>query len=142
MTEFTPGPAALGGLLIGLSAALLMLATGRIAGVSGFLVRLLPPYEDGAHLVRLAFVAGILAAPLLYATATGGLPAMSLTDKPLILAVGGLLTGYGAVRGGGCTSGHGICGMARISTRSIAATMIFMTTAAATVYVARHVVGG
>lgn len=142
MTEFTPGPAALGGLLIGLSAAILVRATGHVAGISGLLSRLWPPYRDGDLAVRFAFIAGIIAAPLLTTLVSGTTVALSVTGHRPLLAIAGLITGYGAVRAGGCTSGHGVCGMAQLSKRSIAATLTFMTTGALTVFLARHVMGG
>lgn len=134
--------AAFGGLFIGLSAVLLLALTGRIAGVSGFVSRLLPPYSDNQLPVRLAFVAGLVIAPLLYAAATGISVGIEVTSSLPLLVIGGVLVGFGAVRGGGCTSGHGICGTARLSPRSIAATAIFMTTGAITVFIMRHVLGG
>ena len=134
--------AAAGGALIGLSATLLMVATGRIAGISGFVSRLLPPYSDNAFIARVAFVAGLIAAPLLYRIATGNGVSISASSSVPLLVTGGLLVGFGAVRGGGCTSGHGVCGIARFSSRSIVATLVFMATAIATVFIARHVVGG
>lgn len=134
--------AAFGGLFIGLSAVLLLALTGRIAGVSGFVSRLLPPYSDNQLPVRLAFVAGLVIAPLLYAAATGIPVGIEVTSSLPLLVIGGVLVGFGAVRGGGCTSGHGICGTARLSPRSIAATAIFMTTGAITVFIMRHVLGG
>lgn len=134
--------AAFGGLFIGLSAVLLLALTGRIAGVSGFVSRLLPPYSDNQLPVRLALVAGLVIAPLLYAAATGIPVGIEVTSSLPLLVIGGVLVGFGAVRGGGCTSGHGICGTARLSPRSIAATAIFMTTGAITVFIMRHVLGG
>lgn len=134
--------AAAGGVLIGLAASLLMATTGRIAGVSGFVSRLLPPYADADVLARLAFVAGLIAAPLVYTAATGRVVQIDVTSQMPLLVAGGLLVGFGAVRGGGCTSGHGVCGLARLSSRSLVATAIFMTTAVATVFVMRHVLGG
>lgn len=134
--------AAVGGLFIGLSAVLLLALTGRIAGVSGFVSRLLPPYEDNQLPVRLAFVAGLVITPLLYAAATGIPVGIEVTSSLPVLVIAGILVGFGAVRGGGCTSGHGICGTARLSPRSITATAIFMTTGAITVFIMRHVLGG
>jgi uncharacterized membrane protein YedE/YeeE len=135
--------ALIGGAIIGLSAALLMLFAGRIAGISGILGELLQPgtdYRDS----RIGFLAGLLAAPLLYALAgqAGGF-ALPATPMPGWTAVvlGGLLVGFGVRLGGGCTSGHGVCGIARLSPRSIVATVIFMTAAAAVVFAARHLGG-
>lgn len=141
MTEFTPLSAAAGGILIGLAAILLMATTGRIAGVSGFVSRLLPPYGDHDTKSRLAFVLGLLIAPPAYAAIGGLAPQVTVSTSGPLLIVGGLLIGCGAVLGGGCTSGHGICGNARFSPRSFIATLIFMSTAVVTVFVVRHVIG-
>lgn len=142
MTTFTPISAAAGGILIGLAAVLLMLTTGRIAGVSGFLSRLLPPYEDRQMPVRLAFVFGLLSAPFLYNAASVSRLPLDVTSNVTLLIAAGLLIGFGAVLGGGCTSGHGVCGTARLSVRSLVATPVFVTTAMITVFIARHVLGG
>jgi hypothetical protein len=141
MANFTPVSAAIGGALIGLAAVLLMLLTGRIAGISGIFGGLLDlRSEDKAW--RIAFIAGLILAPVLagangYATAPPKLPA-----SWAVIVVAGLLVGFGTRLGGGCTSGHGICGIARLSTRSVAATIIFMVTAVATVAITHHVLGG
>lgn len=142
MTDFTPISAAAGGALIGLAAVLLMAATGRIAGVSGFVSRLLPPYEDNQALVRLAFVAGLVAAPALFVLVSGTPIAVAITSNIGLLVSAGLLVGIGAVIGSGCTSGHGVCGIARLSPRSLAATAVFMSTAMLTVFASRHLLGG
>jgi uncharacterized membrane protein YedE/YeeE len=142
MTEFTPFASLLGGMMIGLSAVLLMLWEGRIAGISGIAGRLLPPYRDGAFLSRLGFVIGLVAAPLAIAAATGEAIQQTVSsDIPLMIAAG-LLVGFGSVWGNGCTSGHGVCGLARLSARSLAATVMFMATAFMTVFLVRHVIGG
>ncbi|RXH34699.1 YeeE/YedE family protein [Bradyrhizobium zhanjiangense] len=137
-TSFTPIASLVGGALIGLSAVLLMWANGRIAGVSGIAARLFPPYEDGEFAGRLAFVAGLVAAPMLVLFVTGSLPAQTIAAGPAVLIVGGLLTGFGSVWGSGCTSGHGVCGLSRLSARSLVATITFMATGVATVFVMRH----
>lgn len=137
-TSFTPIASVVGGALIGLAAVLLMWATGRIAGVSGIAARLFPPYEDREFAGRLAFVAGLIAAPVLVLLATGRLPAQTIAAGPALLIVGGLLTGFGSVWGSGCTSGHGVCGLSRLSARSLVATIVFMTTGVVTVFVMRH----
>ena len=137
-TSFTPIASLLGGALIGLSAVLLMWATGRIAGISGIAARLFPPYEDREFAGRLAFVAGLVAAPVLVRHVTGSLPAQTIAAGTPVLIAAGLLTGFGAVWGSGCTSGHGVCGLSRLSVRSLVATMIFMATGVATVFVTRH----
>jgi len=137
-TSFTPIASLVGGALIGLSAVLLMWGTGRIAGVSGIAAGLFPPYADRQFPSRLAFVAGLVAAPLLVLLVTGGLPAQTIEASPATLIVGGLLTGFGSVWGSGCTSGHGVCGLSRLSARSLVATITFMAAGMATVLVMRH----
>jgi len=142
MTEFTPIASLVGGMLIGLSAALLVLLEGRIAGISGIAGRLLPPWRDGLFAQRLAFVAGLVAAPFLVAAATGTPVTQTVSANLALMAAAGLLVGFGSVWGGGCTSGHGVCGLARLSPRSVVATLIFMSTGFLTVFVMRHVIGG
>jgi hypothetical protein len=137
-TPFTPIASLLGGVLIGLSAVLLMWTTGRIAGVSGIAARLFPPYEDREFPGRLAFVAGLVAAPILMRLATGSLPAQTIAAGTPVLIAAGLLTGFGSVWGNGCTSGHGVCGLSRLSVRSLVATITFMATGIATVFLMRH----
>ena len=138
ITEFTPWTALLGGALIGLSAVLLMLVSGRIAGISGIAVQLVPPYRDGALWDRLGFVAGLIVAPVVMAAMNGAVPAMTMVRGVGLLIGAGLLVGYGAVWGGGCTSGHGVCGLARLSPRSFVAVPVFMLAAIITVYITRH----
>jgi len=138
MTSFTPVASAIGGALIGVSAVMLMALTGRIAGVSGIAARLLPPYEDDQFAGRLAFVAGLFAAPVLTLAATGRLPAQTIEAGTVVLVVAGLLVGFGSVWGNGCTSGHGVCGLSRLSVRALVATVTFMATGFATVFIARH----
>jgi uncharacterized membrane protein YedE/YeeE len=138
MTEFTPVSATLGGLLIGSSAALLLLAGGRVAGISGILGGAL---AGDVRAWRVAFIVGLPLGAILVWTFYGpSPPVVSASPPQLILA--GLLVGFGTRLGSGCTSGHGICGVSRGSPRSIAATATFMTVAAATVFVMRHVIGG
>jgi uncharacterized membrane protein YedE/YeeE len=134
MVSFDPVSAAIGGALIGLSATLLMLLTGRIAGVAGILGDLIGSTERAW---RLAFVLGVIAAPL--ALGAGGL-ALRAPPMPglLVVALAGLLVGFGTRLGNGCTSGHGICGIARLSPRSIVATMTFMLVAMLVVAITRH----
>jgi len=138
MTEFTPLASLAGGLLVGLAAVWLMTANGRIAGVSGIVSRLLPPDRDGAAAERLAFVGGLVVAPVIW-MAAGGAIIQTVTDSAALLIVAGLLVGFGSTLGGGCTSGHGVCGLSRLSIRSLVATLVFMGTGMATVFVARHV---
>lgn len=139
MTEFTPLASLAGGALIGLSAVLLMASEGRIAGISGIAGRLLPPYEDAGFRSRLAFVIGLIAAPLAYGFATGEPVTQTVSSNVALMVAAGLLVGFGSVYGNGCTSGHGVCGLSRLSARSLVATIVFMATAFVTVFVTRHV---
>ena len=138
VTSFTPIASIIGGALIGLSAVMLMALTGRIADVSGIAARLLPPYEDDQLAGRLAFVAGLVAAPVLTLAARGQLPVQTIEAGTVTLALAGVLVGFGSVWGNGCTSGHGVCGLSRLSIRALVATITFMATGFATVLVARH----
>jgi uncharacterized membrane protein YedE/YeeE len=140
-TSFTPASGLLGGAMIGLASALLLLADGRIAGISGILGRSL--FADGEERGwRAAFLVGLPLGAWLVARAGVDTAPFAITSSPLLLIAGGLLVGFGTRLGSGCTSGHGVCGMARGSRRSIAATLTFMTTAALTVFVTRHLLGG
>jgi uncharacterized membrane protein YedE/YeeE len=141
MTEFTPFLSLLGGILIGLSAVLLMITVGRIAGISGIVSRLLPPRDEDDRRGGLAFVAGLVAAPLLALAVTSRPVAQAVSGDLGLMAAAGLLVGFGTVWGNGCTSGHGVCGIARLSPRSLAATLVFMAAAMATVLVTRHAMG-
>jgi uncharacterized protein len=134
MTSFTPVASLIGGGLLGLSAVLLMLFLGRIAGISGILSRLLPPCQDNATPIRATFIGGLIAAPLLVRAFTGVPIQQTVSSNLSLLAVSG------SVYGSGCTSGHCVCGLARLSVRSLAATMTFMAVAAVTVFVARHLI--
>lgn len=135
-TSFTPLSATLGGALIGLAAAFFVLANGRIAGISGILGGLLRP-RGGDVAWRLAFLGGLIAAPLLW-VALSPLPALRIdADYPLLL-VAGLLVGISTRYGAGCTSGHGVCGLSRLSARSLVATLCFMGSGFLTVFVVRH----
>jgi uncharacterized membrane protein YedE/YeeE len=141
-TAFTPISALIGGGLIGLASVLLMAGNGRIAGISGIVARLLPPFTDRFALPQsVLFVLGLLLAYPLYSWFAGGSPAQVMSDNPALLAMAGLLVGFGAVWGGGCTSGHGVCGISRLSARSIVATCTFITTGVIAVFVLRHVIG-
>lgn len=137
--NFTPANAVAGGMLIGLSAALLALAMGRIAGISGILGGLLHRREPADFHWRAAFVAGLLAAPLLL-RALGLLPESVIDSDWITLVVAGLLVGFGSRLGSGCTSGHGVCGLSRLSPRSFAATLTFMTVGFLTVFAVRHLI--
>ena len=142
-TEFTPFASLLGGGIIGLSAVVLLATQGRIAGISGIVSRILPPSVDKAGLPQgIIFLIGLLLAAPLWFVLTGAAPVQMVSSNGLLLVIAGLLVGFGAVMGNGCTSGHGVCGISRGSARSIAATMTFMATAYVTVFVLRHVLGG
>ena len=142
MTEFTPLASLIGGALIGCAAVILLAANGRIAGISGIVSSLLPPVTGGDTLPKLAFVAGLIAAPLLYQAVTGTAVGQTVSANLVLMGAAGLLVGFGSVLGGGCTSGHGVCGVCRLSSRSLAATACFMTVAMGTVYVVRHIIEG
>ena len=142
VTEFTPFASSLGGALIGVAAVMLMALNGRIAGISGIVGRLLPPYAGADPIGAACIVLGLIASPLLYQAATGAPVVQTVSDQGGLMAVAGLLVGFGTATGGGCTSGHGVCGIARLSPRSVVATVTFMATGFATVYLLRHVIGG
>jgi uncharacterized membrane protein YedE/YeeE len=136
---FTPGSALLGGALIGLSASGLLALAGRVAGISGIVCGLLWP-RRGETAWRAAFLAGLLVGGLLVREwAPGVLVPRAPTASAVALAVAGLMVGFGTQLGGGCTSGHGVCGLSRGSLRSAAAVLVFMTTGALAVFVSRHV---
>lgn len=140
-TSFTPWAGITGGALIGLASAMLLLARGRIAGISGILGRSFFATADdrGWHF---AFLFGLPLGSWFAMVATSDAAGFTITANPLLLIGGGLLVGIGTQMGNGCTSGHGVCGMARGSKRSIIATLTFMGTAGVTVFIIRHVIGG
>ncbi len=140
MGNFTPISALVGGLLIGLAANVLWLANGRIAGISG-IVGNLPSARSGDIDWRIAFLAGLIVTPVFYA-AVAGKPAIALDAALPSIVLGGLLVGFGTRLGGGCTSGHGVCGLARFSPRSLVATCLFMAAGFLTVFFVRHFAGG
>lgn len=140
-TEFTPLASLAGGALIGVSAVGLYLVSGRIAGISGIVRRALLPTQNSQPLHALAFILGLMAAPLVWQAATGAAVAQTVSDNLPLMAAAGLLVGLGASIGNGCTSGHGVCGLSRFSLRSLVATLTFMATAIATVLVTRHLMG-
>jgi uncharacterized membrane protein YedE/YeeE len=141
LANFTPISAAIGGALIGLAAVLLMLLTGRIAGVSGIFGGCLD-FGTSDKGWRLAFIAGLILAPLTGSLVGFAVPLPEMPESVVVIVAAGLLVGFGTRLGGGCTSGHGVCGIARLSPRSIAATGIFMGVAIAVVTLTRHVLGG
>lgn len=141
MTEFTPVTGLLGGMLIGLAAVWLAAAQGRIAGISGILGGLFTP--NRANLPwQLAFIVGLLVAPTLHTLWLGEAPRVDVLASWPVLIAGGLAVGFGTRMAGGCTSGHGVCGLGRFSARSLVATATFMAAAGVTVFLIRHVVGG
>lgn len=142
ITSFTPWASLMGGVLIGLASVLLMRTLGRIMGATGILSGFLVPVSGQDWAWRAALLAGMATAPAVMMVATGSMPAVQVPVSTAMLAVGGFLVGAGVVFGGGCTSGHGVCGMARLSPRSLAATLTFMLATGVTVYVVRHVAGG
>ena len=141
MANFTPISAAIGGALIGLSAVLLMTLTGRIAGISGIFAGLINP-QTTDRAWRAAFIGGLIAAPLAAALLGHTLPTPRMPGSYITVVIGGLLVGFGTRLGSGCTSGHGICGIARLSPRSSVATSVFMMVAIIVVALTHHVFGG
>lgn len=138
-TSFTPLASLGGGVLIGTAAVLLMALNGRIAGMTGILSGVIPPLaSDWAW--RAAFLAGAILAPTIFLM-VGGTIEFAVPPSTMALIIGGLIVGIGVYFGSGCTSGHGVCGMARVSPRSIAATLVFMIATFITVFVTRHVLG-
>jgi uncharacterized membrane protein YedE/YeeE len=135
MHDFTPVRSLLGGMMLGLSASVLWLAAGRVAGISGILGGLFTPGTEGRSW-RVQFLAGLLAGGLLLALVHPAVFASAGRSLP-VLALAGVLVGFGARLGGGCTSGHGVCGLSRLSGRSLVATLVFMATAILTVLVTR-----
>lgn len=133
--------AVVGGLLIGTASIFLLAMSGRIAGISGIVGGLVSPRRGDLDW-RLAFLAGVFAGGLVFQVLSPGTLPKSLPNSPAMIVVAGLLVGFGTRLGNGCTSGHGVCGLGRRSPRSLAATLAFMATAFATVFVVRHVLGG
>ncbi|NCQ25148.1 MAG: hypothetical protein COW54_16540 [Rhodobacteraceae bacterium CG17_big_fil_post_rev_8_21_14_2_50_63_15] len=140
-TAFTPLQSLAGGVLIGVSAVLLMALQGRILGATGILSGLLTAGSPGDRSWRAMMIAGMIAGPLLVLAATGQMPAVDVPVSLPMILVGGFIVGIGVTFGSGCTSGHGVCGMARLSRRSFAATATFMAVCFLTVYVIRHLLG-
>ena len=141
---WAPGASLAGGVLIGTAAAIMVVALGRIAGISGIVGGLLQAStwrSPQQWRWRAAFVLGLLAAPWVWQLAAP-LPEVTMPRNPWLIIAAGLLVGFGTRLGSGCTSGHGVCGLSRLSLRSLVATLVFMATGAATVFVLRHVLGG
>lgn len=141
-TAFTPWQSLGGGALIGVASVLLMASLGRIMGATGILGGILYPSNWSDWSWRAAVLAGMVSGPLLISALTGQMPAVQVPVSTTMLVIGGFIVGIGVTYGSGCTSGHGVCGMARLSPRSIAAVITFMITTGVTVYVVRHVIGG
>jgi uncharacterized protein len=137
--NFTPWASLAGGALIGLASAIFVLFNGRIAGISGIIGGLIKPRLHDAGW-RIAFIAGLIIAPLIWQL-FAALPNIQIDSSYAMLAIAGLITGIGTRYGSGCTSGHGVCGISRVSPRSIVATLAFMGTGFITVYIMRHLVG-
>jgi uncharacterized protein len=140
-TAFTPWQSMGGGALIGLATVLLMLTLGRIMGATGILSGLLMPSAPSDRTWRLAVLLGMVSGPVVILALTGQMPDVDVPVSLPMLLLGGFIVGVGVTFASGCTSGHGICGMARLSRRSIAATATFMISTGLTVFVVRHVLG-
>ncbi len=142
MENFTPITSLIGGALIGLSAAVLMLMNGKIAGISGIVGGLLDPPSKGDAGWRIAFLLGLLATGAIAATVAPAMVTSTVSRSSGAIVAAGLLVGLGTRLGNGCTSGHGVCGLSRFSGRSLVATLVFMLTGGIAVFVGQHVLGG
>lgn len=140
-TVFTPWASLGGGVLIGLASVLLMAFRGRVFGATGILAGFIIPSHSGGWAWRATLLAGMVSGPLVVFALSGEMPAVDVPVSTTMLVIGGIIVGIGVTFGSGCTSGHGVCGMARFSRRSIVATITFMIATAITVYVVRHVIG-
>jgi uncharacterized membrane protein YedE/YeeE len=141
-TAFTPWTSLAGGVLIGVASTLLMLFVGRVMGATGVLAGLFQPSSGQDFMWRAVLLAGMVTGPAVVWLISGEMPAVEVPISTTALLVGGVIVGVGVTYGSGCTSGHGVCGMARLSPRSIVATLTFMAFTFATVFVIRHVIGG
>ncbi len=141
MENFTPVSAIIGGAMIGIASSMLLVLSGRLAGISGILSGLLPP-KRGDMDWRILFIGGLVLGTVLYQVFAGDTYEISFSLGWPAIVIGGLLTGIGTRLGGGCTSGHGVCGLGRLSPRSTVATVTFIVAGGLTVYIVRHVVGG
>lgn len=141
-TDFTPFASLGGGVLIGLAAVLLMGLFGRVMGATGILAGFLMPTSRTDWGWRASLLAGMVSAPVVLWLFSGASVTIDVPVSTTAMIIGGLIVGVGVTFGGGCTSGHGVCGIARFSPRSIVATVVFMIAAVATVYITRHVIGG
>lgn len=142
VTSFTPYESLLGGALIGLSAVLLMLFLGRIMGATGILTGVILPANAHDWLWRAALLTGMVSAPVAYLMLTGSMPEIQIPISTPMILIGGFIVGIGVTIGSGCPSGHGVCGIARLSMRSIMATLTFMVSTGMTVFIIRHLIGG
>lgn len=142
ITEFTPWASLFGGVLIGLASVSLMVLRGRILGATGILAGFMTPTSSSDWAWRAAILAGMVSGPLVFYALTGGFPAIDVPVSNTMLIIGGVIVGLGVTFASGCTSGHGVCGMARLSPRSFAATLTFMASTGLTVFIIRHVIGG
>lgn len=140
-TAFTPWASLAGGVLIGVASTLLMLFSGRIMGATGILAGLFQPASSKDFAWRAALLAGMATGPLVVWLLSGEMPAVEVPISTAALLIGGMIVGVGVTYGSGCTSGHGVCGMARLSPRSIVATLVFMLFTFVTVFLVRHVFG-
>jgi uncharacterized membrane protein YedE/YeeE len=141
-TAFTPWASLIGGLLIGLGTVLLMAARGNVLGATGILAGFLTPSSSSDWAWRAVMILGMISAPIAILLTTGGFPTIEVPVNRWMMVIGGVIVGIGVTYGSGCTSGHGVCGISRLSPRSITATISFMLTAGITVYILRHVIGG
>ena len=145
MTEFTPLASAFGGALIGLSAVLLLAINGRIAGISGISSAILPPWgarlKEGDIGWRITFIVGLMAAPILVQAVSGEPIQQTVSSNVALMVIAGLVTGFGSVYGGGCTSGHGVCGISRLSLRGIVATVFYLLAGGISVILFKHMLG-
>lgn len=141
-TAFTPWASLIGGLLIGLGTVLLMAVRGNVLGATGILAGFMTPSSSSDWAWRAVMILGMISAPIAILLATGSFPAIEVPVNRWMMIIGGIIVGVGVTYGSGCTSGHGVCGVARLSPRSITATISFMLTAGITVYILRHVIGG
>lgn len=139
-TEFTPFASFFGGMLIGTAALLLMAAHGRIAGISGIVASWFTQ-NDSKTGTNTAFMIGVLLGLPLVSVLAGRAPTIDVDSSILVMLIAGLLVGYGTVHGSGCTSGHGVCGISRLSTRSIIATVTFLLSGAVITFISRHLIG-
>ncbi|SLN35804.1 YeeE/YedE family protein [Ruegeria meonggei] len=141
-TAFTPWASLTGGILIGVASVLLMLLMGRVMGATGILAGLVQPSSGSDFTWRATLLVGMATGPLVLWLISGEMPAVEVPISTLTFVIGGVIVGIGVTFGAGCTSGHGVCGMARLSPRSIIATATFMGFTFATVFIIRHVIGG